>query len=638
MLPYQRGEEHMKQRLQRILSILCVLALITGCITLTAFAEEEKVIKVISVQWDDDDNYEGLRPGSIEVTIAGQPPIVLNSGNNWSGAAEVPADAQWAYDTPEGYERSESGSVAKTVTFRHPVKKIPVGEASIEWVDDNNAAGLRPESVRINLLADNVICYTPRTVKGTTVSWGDLLVPMYRKGSSTEKIVYTVGAADPVEGYAATANGNKVTYTLLKGSLSVSAPSNVGGLELVVTGPDPKVKNGMKLTGSYNIGEVIPGAYVVQETNASSLAPEGYVIDSSKTQVGDAVYVNAGESKTLNIKIAYKEAEGEEPNEAPLSETGKLSFEILGPNGFDETVTYDKFKGGKYIFDNLLPGTYAVIERNPEGLVRAYSIKSSSVTGMVIAVGKDSQPAVLENKYEPAATPIPNPEMINIPVVKIWNDESDKDGNRPDAVTIKLYANGVVADTHLLTAAEGWSYTFRDLPDIDKKGEKIEYSVNEDPVEWYAADVSGNMNEYYITNNYTPEVTSATVSKVWDDGNNDQRIRPTSLAVTLLPVGDVYILNAANGWSVLVNGLPTRINGEEVAYSWTEQEAAGYVRSSVSQDGSTTVFTNRIARIPQVPEDQPQPDLPGGGWIIFEPYDTALGGNVLINHVGDCFD
>ena len=119
------------------------------------------------------------------VQIAGQPPIVLNDGNNWSGAAEVPADAQWTYDTPAGYISSESGSIAKTVTFSHPVRKIPVGEASIEWVDDNNAAGLRPESVRINLLADNVICYTPRTAKGTTVSWGDLLVPMYRKGSLT---------------------------------------------------------------------------------------------------------------------------------------------------------------------------------------------------------------------------------------------------------------------------------------------------------------------------------------------------------------------------------------------------------------------------------------------------------------------
>ena len=29
---------------------------------------------------------------------------------------------------------------------------------------------------------------------------------------------------------------------------------------------------------------------------------------------------------------------------------------------------------------------------------------------------------------------------------------------------------------------------------------------------------------------------------------------------------------------------------------------------------------------------------PGGGWVIFEEYDTALGGETLINHVGDCFD
>ena len=290
------------------------------------------------------------------------------------------------------------------------------------------------------------------------------------------------------------------------------------------------------------------------------------------------------------------------------------------------------------MFENLLPGTYAVIERNPEGLVKAYSLKSSSVTGMMIAVGKDSEPAVLENKYEPAATPIPNPELINIPVVKIWNDESNKDGNRPGSVTVKLYANGVVTETHELTAAEGWSYTFRDLPDIDEKGDKIEYSVNEDPVEWYAGSVSGNMNEYYITNNYTPELTSVSVGKSWDDDNNAQRIRPSSIAVTLMPLGDVYVLNADNGWSTVVSGLPTKINGEEVTYSWKEQEVVGYVRDGVSVSGSSTVFTNRIVRVPPVPEDQPQPDLPGGGWVIFEGYDTALGGNVLINHVGDCFD
>lgn len=627
----------MKQRLQRILSILCVLALMTGCMALAAFAEEESVIKVITVQWEDEDNYEGLRPDKVTMQI-GNTSVVLNEGNNWSGEAEAAANAQWTIEKPDDYAVSDFGSVAKTVIYRHAVKKTKVEGVTIEWRDDDNAAGLRPESVRINLLADNAICRAPRTVKGTTADpWENL--PLYKKGSATEKIVYTIGAADPVEGYAATVNGDTVVYTLLKGKLSVSAPSDVDGLELVVTGPDPKVKGGAKLTGSYDFGEVIPGAYVVQEINASSLAPEGYMIDAAGTQVGDAVYVNAGESKTLNIKVAYKEAEGEEPNEDPLSETGSLTFEILGPNGYDETVTYSQFKGGKYVLENLAPGTYAVIEKNPEGLVKAYSIKSDSVTGAVIAVGGNSDPAKLENKYEPAPTPVPNPELINIPVVKIWNDESDRDGNRPDSVTVTLYANGVAKDTHQLTAAEGWSYTFRDLPDVDENGEKIEYTVNENPVEWYAATVSGNLNEYYITNNYTPVLTSASVGKAWDDGNNAQGIRPKSIAVTLLPVGEVYVLNEANGWNVIVSGLPTKINGEEVTYSWTEQEVVGYTRGSTTVDGISTVFTNRLYRIPEVPEDQPQPDVPKGeGYVIFEDYNTALGGAILINHVGDCFD
>ena len=28
----------------------------------------------------------------------------------------------------------------------------------------------------------------------------------------------------------------------------------------------------------------------------------------------------------------------------------------------------------------------------------------------------------------------------------------------------------------------------------------------------------------------------------------------------------------------------------------------------------------------------------GEGYVIFEDYNTALGGAILINHVGDCFD
>ena len=115
--------------------------------------------------------------------IAGKS-VELSEANNWSGATEAPAGEKWTIEKPDGYTVSDfgNGSSATKVVYRHPVKTTAMKPTSIVWVDDDNAAGLRPDSVRINLLADNVICYTPRTVKGTTVSWGNLLVPMYRKG------------------------------------------------------------------------------------------------------------------------------------------------------------------------------------------------------------------------------------------------------------------------------------------------------------------------------------------------------------------------------------------------------------------------------------------------------------------------
>jgi hypothetical protein len=51
-----------------------------------------------------------------------------------------------------------------------------------------------------------------------------------------------------------------------------------------------------------------------------------------------------------------------------------------------------------------------------------------------------------------------------------------------------------------------------------------------------------------------------------------------------------------------------------------------------------TVLTNKVVKLVKVPADQPQPKVPGAIWYVFEEYDTALGGDILINHVGDCFD
>ena len=159
------------------------------------------------------------------------------------------------------------------------------------------------------------------------------------------------------------------------------------------------------------------------------------------------------------------------------------------------------------------------------------------------------------------------------------------------------------------------------------------YTITEDPVDLVQAEING----YNIKNVYKPELTSVIVRKVWDDDNNNLQIRPKSVRMTLNN-GTSVLLSDANGWTAVVSDLPTIVNGQPVTYTWTEQEVVGYRQTGMSTEGNMTTFTNQVVTVPEVLGQQPQPRTPGESWVIFEEYDTALGGEIIINHVGDCFD
>ena len=557
----------MKLRLQRILSILCILALFAGCLSFAVSeGEAEKVSRVIRVEWSDEDDYEGLRPDSVTMTIEGNT-VAVTKANGWVAETQAAADAAWSYGTVAGYlEPFASGKEVTVVTYTHKPEKTELG-ATVSWSDDADSEGLRPDSVAVRLLADGKVYRTlPANAKNDwSVKFEDL--PRNAKGGTTP-IVYSIDQV-AVPGYTVSVSGSAISYTLQTGTLvvnaAVSAPegADVSGLSLTVTGPDSSMPRtftlGQMTGGTVTIAGVIPGAYVVQETNGDSLV-EGYVMDAANSKVGDAAYVEAGATATLSIKYTWIEPAEAEANEAPMSETGSLEFEIIGPDGYNKKITYAQFTNGTYELDNLVPGEYAVIEKNAEGLVTAYTLKSESTTGMALTVGGDTATAVLINKYAPAPTPAPDAEEMDIPVVKIWNDDNNKDGNRPASVTVHLYADGVLNETVEITEAEGWTHTFTGKPVYGADGKAINYTVSEDAVEWYSASVNGT----YITNTYQPETTAISVVKVWDDNEDVQKKRPTSIAVTLMPVGEVYVLNEANGWALTVNNLPTKLNGEAV--------------------------------------------------------------------------
>lgn len=92
---------------------------------------------------------------------------------------------------------------------------------------------------------------------------------------------------------------------------------------------------------------------------------------------------------------------------------------------------------------------------------------------------------------------------------------------RPESITLHLMANGVEKAQKTVTEQDGWAWTFTGLRRYEN-GVEIAYTIVEDTVPGYTAEISGPN----ITNRYTPELISVSVSKVWEDANDQDGLRP----------------------------------------------------------------------------------------------------------------
>ena len=114
----------MNKYLQRILSLLCVMALALG--TVCAVAENVSDVqydtRIITVKWSDGDNYDGIRPGQVNASLGGAS-TVLNEENGWTGAVSVPSDTtnDWVYDSVEGYTATLRQDEISVLTYSRPI-------------------------------------------------------------------------------------------------------------------------------------------------------------------------------------------------------------------------------------------------------------------------------------------------------------------------------------------------------------------------------------------------------------------------------------------------------------------------------------------------------------------------------------
>ena len=435
------------------------------------------------------------------------------------------------------------------------------------WDDGNNQDGVRPLTLRVNLLAngkkiDSVVL---SMANGWMASIGSL--PMV--DADQKDIEYTWEEEAPGNRYTLTSQEKKGTLT-------------------VITNSRPPEETGVSVQKIWDDSE---NAY---KTRPESIRVQLYADGEA---CGEEVILNAANNWKAEWTglDKFANADGQSGHAAEVIYTVE---ELNVPEGYKATVTGNAATG--FVIRNVLERGKLIIEKTFE-------------FGEV-------------EPDEPDDTP------MDIPVIKTWNDNGNKDGNRPASVMVRLLADGTEVASAELTAAGGWRTVFTGLPRYNGE-KKITYTITEDPVAWYEAEING----FNIRNNYVPEVTSATVRKVWDDNNNAEKMRPSSIHVTLSN-GTTVLLSEENNWTATINNLPTRVNGKPVTYTWTEQTVIAYKLSKTERQGNTTIFTNVFTQVPKIPEGPKKPTTPEGTWQKFEEYTTPLGVQTIINHVGDCFD
>jgi len=169
---------------------------------------------------------------------------------------------------------------------------------------------------------------------------------------------------------------------------------------------------------------------------------------------------------------------------------------------------------------------------------------------------------------------------------KTWSDSDNKDGLRPESITVNLWktvdGKKTKADSKEVRAGKDgkWAYSFDNLPTYEN-GKAITYSVTEDPVDGYATKVDG----YNITNTHAAETVEVAGTKTWNDSDNQDGKRPKSISVTLSKTvdgtkSDVKTIDVKpdkdGNWSYSFGTLPKYENGKEIAYTVSEGAVDGY--------------------------------------------------------------
>ena len=500
--------------------------------------------------WDDGQNQDGLRPVELKVQLYADDQkygdeISLTAANNWTYTwSQLPEKAQGKaisyqareVSVPEGYQADQPTTQATvtTLTNRHTPEVTSVSGTKT-WKDNNNQDGVRPERIKVNLLADGVLKASKEVSAADNWAYSFDNLPKFAAGQA---VVYTI-TEDAVAEYSTQVEGYNLTNSHTPGQTSLTVTKQW---------QDQGDQDGLR-----------PSQIQVQ------LYADGVASGSpvTLTAANNWVYTWSGLAEKANGKtIEYSVKEVDQPS------------------GYTSTTS------------QVSPGNVLIV-----------------------------------NQHTPATTEVKGQ--------KTWDDANNQDGKRPESVTVQLYADGQVVASQVVTAANNWTYSFSNLPQF-AKGKAISYSVQE--LVDAGLDKAGyrpSYEAYNITNHYKPEVTSFEVRKVWNDQNDQDKLRPSQIQVQLYADGKAFgepvTLKADNDWRHVFADLAKYQEGKEVVYTVEEVAVPSGYSVTSSQTGVNQVTLTNTHQ-PKRPEDPGKKDLPKTGSA--ETFSLALAGLMAMTGLG----
>lgn len=569
--------------------------------------DSETTMRTVTLVWRDEDNRDGVRPDAVTYTLHGsdgsEQEKTVNKDDAWNDVVfeDLPVyqnGQRISYTLTEsaidGYANDiRSSGNTFTVTNTHIPETVNVDVTKI-WTDGENQDGNRPDSISVILTGSDGKRYT--TTITAANNWKHTFLKLPKFFNEGTQIEYTL-TEDTMSGYSDVVE-KKSDYVFVLTNKYSPATVDVTivkkwdddndrdgmrpeSVDIVLNGSDGKLYTGTLSTenGYTCVFQSVPkyhdGGTLINYTIAEEKIP-GYTTTIAKDASGYKFTLT--NAKTIDtVTKTVSKVWDDNNNQDGLRPTA-ITVILTGDDGSRRVKSVTATENWTVTFENLP-------KNQNHGQNIQYTVSEAFVSGYTEAITQNGDNYIITNTHTPASS-----EFF---VTKIWKDNENNDGMRPDEITVTAHGSDGCSYTEKLNADNQWSVMFSNLPKY-ADGKVIEYSLTEESVPGYTSSITRNGKSFVFINTHVDETKNITITKAWNDGNNQDGLRPKTItAVVNGSDGSARFVQLFEGqnWATSLNNLPKYKNGTEIQYTVKENAIPGY-ETEIKQTGDSYAIMN----------------------------------------------